>query len=200
MHRSRKTGIALPIPGLAGLLLGACIFVHAEDDGEDSHHVKSSVSSSSSSSKSSKPGQATARIEARSGSALSGKATFTEVPGGVEVRIHVSGAPPGLHAVHVHETGDCSAADASTAGNHFNPGALDHGAPHAAAHHAGDLGNMWVDEAGEGHHVVLMRELTVAAGDYCVVGRAIIVHEKADDLVTQPTGAAGGRIGCGVIQ
>jgi len=74
-----------------------------------------------------------------------------------------------------------------------------HGAPDAPAHHAGDLGNMWVDEAGEGHHVLLMHELTVAMGPHSVMGRAIVVHEKADDLVSQPSGAAGSRIGCGVI-
>ncbi len=190
MHRSSKALVA----GLAGLILGACIFVHAEDDGHESSHVRST------SSKSSKPPQASARIEGRSGSALTGSATFTEVAGGVEVRIHVSHAPPGMHAVHVHETGDCSDPAAASAGAHFNPGTKDHGAPHAAAHHAGDLGNMWVGENGEGHHVILMPELTIKAGMFSVVGRAIIVHELADDLVTQPTGAAGGRIGCGVIQ
>ncbi len=143
---------------------------------------------------------ARARIEGRSGVRLSGQATFHEVEGGVLITLRVDQAPPGWHAVHVHETGDCSAEDGTSSGGHFNPGGTQHGSPHAAEHHAGDLGNMWVGEDGTGHHAILMPELTVAAGDYSVVGRAIVVHAGADDLVSQPTGAAGGRIGCGVIQ
>lgn len=186
---SRAPGSAGAVAALAALLLGACIFVHAEDG--HAHYVDEQVGA--------RDRKAVAQIEGRSGVPLSGKATFTEVAGGVEVRIHVRNAPPGVHAVHVHEVGDCSAPDGTSAGGHFNPGGHEHGAPHALAHHAGDLGNMWVDEDGEGHHLVLMPELTVAPGDHSVVGRSIIVHELADDLATQPTGAAGGRIGCGVI-
>jgi Cu-Zn family superoxide dismutase len=144
--------------------------------------------------------RASATIESRSGSTLGGTATFTEQKGGVLVEIVVHRAPPGWHAVHVHEKGDCSAADASSAGGHFNPASKSHGSPHAPEHHAGDLGNLWVDAQGEGHHVLLMPDLTVQDGPSSVRGRAIIVHTGVDDLVTQPTGNAGGRIGCGVIQ
>jgi Cu-Zn family superoxide dismutase len=144
--------------------------------------------------------RATAELEARSGSTLKGHATFTEVEGGVLVEIEVHGVSPGYHAVHVHEKGDCTAPDASSAGAHFNPEGKDHGSPHAEVHHAGDLGSMFVDEKGDGHHVLLMPELTVRPGPNSVVGRALIVHEKIDDFVTQPTGNAGGRIGCGVIR
>jgi len=141
---------------------------------------------------------ATAKIEPRSGSSVHGVARFVEVAGGVEVTITIEEASPGWHAVHVHENGDCSAPDAASAGGHFNPGGVDHGAPHAPVHHAGDLGNMWVNDDGTGYHKVFMPELAIS-GDHGVVGRSIIVHEKVDDLVSQPTGAAGGRIGCGEI-
>lgn len=144
--------------------------------------------------------RARATIEARSGSQLTGHATFTDVAGGVLVELEVHRVKPGYHAVHVHEKGDCSAADASSAGGHFNPAGKNHGSPHALDHHAGDLGSMLVDEKGDGYHVLLMPDLTVHPGPSSVVGRAIIVHETYDDLVTQPTGNAGGRIGCGLIK
>jgi len=143
---------------------------------------------------------ASAKLEAKSGSSVSGMAHFQEVKGGVLVTIDVSGAPAGWHAVHVHEKGDCSAADGTSAGGHFNPSAMDHGSPHASAHHAGDLGNMLVQADGTGHHAIFMHELSVAPGDHSVVGRGIIMHADADDLVSQPTGAAGGRIACGEIK
>ncbi len=144
--------------------------------------------------------RASAEILGRSGSSLSGIASFDQVPSGTIVEIRVKNAPPGWHAVHVHEVGDCSGETGETAGGHFNPGQTDHGSPHARAHHAGDLGNMWVDARGEGHHVILMPELTVSEGDHAVRGRAIVVHEGADDLTSQPSGAAGSRIGCGEIR
>lgn len=150
----------------------------------------------------SKPAQSApvkATIEGRSGSSLTGTATFTEKGGGVDVVVDVSGAPAGTHAVHLHEKGDCSAPDATSAGGHFNPTNTTHGAPHAEHHHAGDFGNMTVDADGKGHLEIHADMLTVAAGPNSVLGHAIIVHANADDMVTQPTGNAGGRIGCGVV-
>jgi len=173
---------------LAAALSTACIWVHATDD---SHHSHSAAASGP---------HASAKIEARSGSTVSGNATFTETKGGVLVEIEIHHAPPGWHAAHIHEKGDCSAEDASSAGGHFNPASKNHGSPHAPEHHAGDLGNMWVDEHGDGRQVLLVPDLTVADGPSSVRGRAVIVHATVDDLVTQPSGNAGGRIGCGVIQ
>jgi Cu-Zn family superoxide dismutase len=164
----------------------ACIWVHATEDSSHDHAGGGP--------------RASAKIEARSGSTVSGTATFRETKGGVLVEIEIHHAPPGWHAAHIHEKGDCSAEDGSSAGGHFNPATKNHGSPHAPEHHAGDLGNLWVDEHGEGHHVLLMPDLTVADGANSVRGRAVIVHASVDDLVTQPTGNAGGRIGCGVIQ
>jgi len=162
----------------------ACVYVRATDHGSSSRSGP----------------RASARIEARSGSSLTGEATFTETKGGVLVEVELHHAAPGWHAVHVHEKGDCSAPDGTSAGGHFNPATKSHGSPHAPEHHAGDLGNVWIDANGDGHHVLLMPDLTVKDGESSVRGRAIIVHAGVDDLVTQPTGNAGGRIGCGVIQ
>ena len=147
-----------------------------------------------------KPLVARAVIEARSGSSLKGEARFTEVDGGVKVEVHVTEAPPGPHAVHIHEKGDCSAPDAASAGAHFNPDSHPHGAPTAEKHHAGDFGNMDVGANGHGMLELVSKGLTVKEGPHSVVERGIIIHEKADDMTTQPSGNAGGRIGCGVIQ
>jgi len=143
--------------------------------------------------------RAQAAIEGRSGSTLTGTAEFTMHGGKLMITVSVKGAPPGIHAVHIHEKGDCSAPDAMSAGGHFNPGGHQHGAPDAKEHHAGDLGNMTVAGDGTGSLMVHSGDLTVAGSENSVAGHAIIIHEKADDFVTQPTGAAGGRIGCGVI-
>lgn len=135
----------------------------------------------------------------RSGSKLSGKATFTEVRGGVKVTVQVAGAPPGEVATHVHEIGDCSAPDAKSAGEHFNPAMQAHGLPRDPEHHLGDLGNIDIAPDGTGKTELVVKGATLQEGDpSSYVGRAIIVHEKKDDG-GQPSGNAGERIGCGVI-
>ena len=145
------------------------------------------------------PKVATAKVEGRSSVALSGEATFTEVKDGVKLTLTLTGVPAGVHAVHIHEKGDCSAPDATSAGGHFNPTSVDHGAPTADPHHGGDFGNMTVGKNGKGKLTMTSKVLTVAEGANSVVGRAIIIHAKEDDMKTQPTGNAGGRIGCGVF-
>jgi len=142
---------------------------------------------------------ATAMIEGRSGSTLTGTATFVQNGDAVHVTVDVAGAPEGVHAVHLHEKGDCSAPDATSAGGHFNPMHMEHGSPDAPSHHAGDFGNMTVAGDGHGHLELDTTMLTVLPGDRSVAGRAIVVHAKEDDMHTQPTGNAGGRIGCGVV-
>jgi Cu-Zn family superoxide dismutase len=145
--------------------------------------------------------QARATIESKSGSHVTGKAVFTQLPSGaVRVEVWIEGAPPGTHGLHVHEKGDCSAPDGTSAGGHFNPAGNPHAGPSAPSHHNGDLGNIEIGADGKGHLEATTDMLTVAPGPNSVVGRSIIFHEKADDLKTQPTGAAGGRLGCGVIQ
>ena len=141
-----------------------------------------------------------ASIEGRSGSTLTGTATFTQVGGAVHIVVDVNNAPEGVHAVHLHEKGDCSAPDGSSAGGHFNPTHMPHGSPEGPNHHAGDFGNMTVGADGHGHLELDSRTLTIAAGEMSVVGHAVVVHANPDDFATQPTGNAGGRIGCGVVK
>jgi len=145
--------------------------------------------------------RAQATIEPRSGSTVTGTATFTELPGGgVKVVVHIEKAPPGTHGLHIHEKGDCSDPEAKSAGGHFNPTAMPHAGPMDREHHAGDLGNIEINADGTGTLEITSPMLTVTAGPNSVVGRSVVFHEKADDLKTQPTGNAGGRLGCGVIR
>ncbi len=145
--------------------------------------------------------QAKATIEPRSGSNVRGWATFTErSTGGVAVVVHIENALPGTHGLHLHEKGDCSAPDASSAGGHFNPGGMPHAGPADMQRHAGDFGNITIESNGTGHLELVSDLLTVRPGPNSVVGRAVVFHEKVDDLKTQPTGNAGGRLACGVVQ
>lgn len=145
---------------------------------------------------------AKATIEARSKSDLTGTATFTRLKGGkVHVVVHVEHVAPGLHGVHIHEKGDCSDPEGKSAGGHFNPAGVAHGGPTAATHHPGDFGNITVGADGTGTLELDTDSISLKPGaKNSVIGKAIIVHEKEDDLKTQPTGNAGGRIGCGVIK
>lgn len=147
------------------------------------------------------PATAKATIESKSGSKATGRAVFTELPsGGVKVEIWVENAAPGSHGLHIHEKGDCSAPDGTSAGGHFNAAGNPHAAPTDKARHNGDLGNIEVGADGKGHLEITTDLLTVKPGPNSVVGKAVVFHEKADDLKTQPTGNAGGRFGCGVVQ
>ena len=123
--------------------------------------------------------------------------TFTKVGDTVQVVADITGLTPGKHGFHIHEFGDCSAADASSAGGHFNPMKKPHGAPDAAERHAGDLGNLEADSTGKAH-LELKDIMLKLSGENCIMGRGVIVHEKVDDW-SQPTGNAGGRVACGVI-
>lgn len=144
--------------------------------------------------------QARATIESRSGSSVTGTATFTErSTGGVKVVVHIENATPGTHGLHVHENGDCSDAEAKLAGGHFNPGGMPHAGPTEMKRHAGDLGNIEIKANGKGDLELVTDLLTVRPGPNSVVGKAVVFHEKVDDLKTQPTGDAGGRFGCGVV-
>lgn len=134
---------------------------------------------------------------ARNGS-VRGTIRFRKRPAGVRVQGMITGLTAGAHGFHVHEYGDCSAPDFSSAGEHFNPTGAPHGARTDAKRHVGDLGNV---EAGAGGTVAI--DYTDShlrfEGDRSILGRSVIVHEKADDFKTQPTGDAGGRLACGVV-
>ena len=99
----------------------------------------------------------------------------------------------------MHEKGDCSAPDGTSAGGHFNPGGKPHAARDAAARHAGDLGNLKADPYGLARVDFVDSTLSLSGPD-SIVGKAVIIHEKADDFTTQPTGNAGARQACGVIE
>jgi Cu-Zn family superoxide dismutase len=141
--------------------------------------------------------KAIAVLHAASGSQVTGTVTFTKTGDTVQVVADVTGLTPGKHGFHIHEFGDCSVADASSAGGHFNPMHKSHGAPDAAERHAGDLGNLEADSTGKAH-LELKDNMLKLSGENSILGRGVIVHEKVDDW-SQPTGNAGGRLACGVI-
>lgn len=142
---------------------------------------------------------AVAQLQPRADLSFTGSVTFTQVGDTVSIAAHVEGVTPGKHGIHLHELGDCSAEDFTSTGGHFNPTDAPHGAPSDRVRHAGDFGNIEVGEDGVGHLELTSDMITVADGPNSVVGRAVILHEVEDDLESQPTGAAGGRIACGVV-
>ena len=146
------------------------------------------------------PPTASATLMAREGGTVAGEVTFTEIDSGVLITAHITGAPPGTHGFHIHDVGDCSSADFKSAGGHFNPTGMPHAGPADMERHAGDLGNVEVGEDGTAHHEAASKMITVSEGPNSVVGRGVILHEDADDLVSQPTGAAGARLACGVVE
>jgi Cu-Zn family superoxide dismutase len=146
-----------------------------------------------------KPGKkAVAVLIATKGNRVNGTVTFTKVEGGVQVDAEVTGLTPGDHGFHIHEFGDCSDPEAKSAGGHFNPTGHQHGAPDGEARHVGDLGNLTADATGKAHYSRLDKQLKLG-GEHSIIGYSVIVHEKVDDLKTQPTGNAGPRVACGTI-
>ena len=119
--------------------------------------------------------------------------------GSVEVTANLMSVPEGTHGFHIHEKGDCGD-NGNAAGGHFNPLATPHGAPGAEPHHAGDFGNIIADASGKARTTFTTRSITLKEGPSSAIGHAVILHANPDDLRTQPTGNAGGRIACGVVQ
>lgn len=146
------------------------------------------------------PKAAVAELASASKSKVKGTIDFKEVDGGIEVIATIEGLKAGDHAYHVHEKGDCSAPDATSAGGHFNPSSHQHGSPDAAEHHEGDFGNLTAGKDGKASKTFVMKGITLADGPTSIVGKGFIIHEKADDFKTQPTGNAGSRVACGVIK
>lgn len=146
------------------------------------------------------PAKAVARLEPTEGNTASGVVTFEQMNGTVRIVADISGLEPGAHGFHIHETGDCSAPDATSAGGHFNPQGYQHGAPDDAEHHAGDLGNIEASEDGTAHLELEVDYLTLTSGETSVMDKAVIVHSDPDDFTSQPTGNAGSRLACGVIE
>jgi superoxide dismutase, Cu-Zn family len=148
-------------------------------------------------------GEAVARLAPTKGSTAAGTATFSSAgKDGVRITIEVSGLKPNAeHGLHVHEKGDCSAPDATSAGPHFSLQGQEHGPHEGGKYHAGDLGNLSADAQGKATKtlVVPSEKLTLTAGPASVVGKAVVVHGGPDDLKSQPAGNSGPRIACGVV-
>jgi len=143
---------------------------------------------------------ASATLEPRSGSSVAGHLALTERRGVVHAHLELHGLVPGSeHGFHVHDKGDCSAPDATSAGGHFNPASVAHGRAGGAPHHAGDLPSVIADARGNVHADLVLDGVTLTAGPLSIVGRSVVVHRDRDDYVTQPAGNAGPRIACGVI-
>jgi Cu-Zn family superoxide dismutase len=178
---------------------------HDHGAGDDHGHDHGDAASSSSTQPAggqtqAAPTVAAAQLQALGDSGIAGVITFTSVPEGVRVDADVTGLSPGDHGFHVHEFGDCSAVDGKSAGGHFNPHGAAHGALEASPSHVGDFGNLHAGADGHAVTSFVSDKLSVGGGAGSVLGRGVIVHANADDLSSQPSGAAGSRIGCGVIQ
>ena len=144
--------------------------------------------------------QADTMIGSLGDSGVTGMAVFTQNGDQITFTAEIQGASPGLHAIHIHAYGDCSAPDGKSAGGHWNPTDVEHGKWGEGEFHLGDIGNITVGEDGTGSITLTTDLWEIGTGsDIDVVGKSIIIHADADDFVSQPSGAAGARIGCGVI-
>lgn len=148
------------------------------------------------------PQEIRVQIESKSGSNLSGTAVFTEENGEVSMRAELSGLTEGTHAIHLHEKADCSAEDGTSAGGHWNPTFEDHGEwGDEEGYHKGDIGNFDADADGNATVEFSTDEWCIGCDDDAknIIGTAVVVHDGVDDYVSQPSGDAGSRIGCGEV-
>ena len=142
--------------------------------------------------------QGIAVLHPTQGSKVQGVVSFAKEKDGIRVVASIDGLSPGLHGFHLHEYGDCSSPDANSAGGHFNPMNMPHGGPTSEKRHAGDFGNILADSSGHGKLTLVVPELSFE-GANSIIGRGVVVHAQADDFTTQPTGASGPRVACGVV-
>jgi Cu-Zn family superoxide dismutase len=144
------------------------------------------------------PTKAIAVLHPLKDSNVEGTVTFAKSGNEVKIVADVTGLTPGKHGFHIHQYGDCSSSDGSSAGGHFNPTNNPHASHDAAQRHEGDMGNLEADASGKAH-LELTDNMMTMSGEKSIIGRGVIVHEKEDDLKSQPVGNAGGRVACGVI-
>ena len=146
--------------------------------------------------------RAQAKIESKSKSSVTGQAVFSEKNGKVKLELSLTGVESGPAAVHLHSIGDCSSEDAMSSGGHWNPTKDKHGKWGESQFHSGDIGNINIDESGKGVLILIDQHNRWSIGgpaETNVIGRAVVVHQGRDDMVSQPSGAAGKRTGCGPI-
>ena len=138
-------------------------------------------------------------IRPTEGNSVTGSVLFEKTATGVKITAKIGGFEPGTeHGFHIHELGDISAKDGTSAGGHYNPEGHDHGLPDASAKHAGDMGNLKADADGNAEITTTVSNITLAGAMNPIIGRGIVVHAMKDDG-GQPTGNAGDRIAVGVI-
>jgi len=183
-------------PNLLLIALMLCIFAFIGCTAQDSGQEGAATSEKSGTQAITK---ATAVLNPTAGNSVQGTVTFTQEENGVRIVANLQGLAEGDHGFHIHENGDCSAADGTSAGGHFNPEGVDHAGPQAATRHIGDLGNITAGADGTAT-LDFIDTIVSLNGPNSIVGRGVIVHANPDDLTSQPTGNAGGRLACGVIE
>jgi len=196
----------LPIPAALALALAACGGGTATDGDNaamEADRAADAPAAEAMPAPAAAPGVAAAvTLQPTEGNQTAGMLRFAVVDGRIEVTGDVTGLGPGTtHAFHVHENGDCSAPDGSSAGGHFNPGSTDHGRVGHGEHHAGDSDNITANADGSAQVQGWLEGATIGDGAATdIVGKGVIIHAGEDDYTTQPTGDAGGRLACGVIE
>ncbi|HSI66898.1 MAG TPA: superoxide dismutase family protein [Planococcus sp. (in: firmicutes)] len=132
-----------------------------------------------------------------------GTAELTETEEGVRVLLGLQDLEPGTKAIHFHEAGQCETPDFESAGGHFNPTGASHGLDHPEGPHAGDLPNIEIGEDGTINEELIAENVSMTSGEENSLvkegGTSIVIHESADDGVTQPSGDSGARIACGIV-
>lgn len=140
----------------------------------------------------------------KSDSNVTGTVIFNDEDGQVTMEGKLSGLTEGVHAIHLHEKADCSSPDGKSSGGHWNPAGQPHGAWGAeSGFHKGDIGNMTANAEGNAEISLTTDQWCIGCGDDTknIIGKAVIVHQGEDDLISQPSGAAGARVSCaGIIE
>jgi Cu-Zn family superoxide dismutase len=171
--------------------------MHSHDHDDDHHHDDEGMDDKKMENKS-----IVVAMGSKSGSNVSGSITLKQTGNLVAMNAQLTGLAPGSHAIHIHENGDCSSDDGKSAGGHWNPTSEDHGKWGNEMHHSGDIGNMEADDQGNATIEFSTNKWCMGCDDdnKDIMGKSFIVHATADDFTSQPSGAAGERVACGVIE